>query len=51
LFGLGIPKASVIQDEDALKADGFLLMAHGPTEEVARAKAILQHGTGSSRSA
>lgn len=42
LFGLGIPKDSVIQYEDALKADAFLLVAHGPVEEMARAKAILQ---------
>ncbi|MGT2467626.1 hypothetical protein ACVOMV_26305 (plasmid) [Mesorhizobium atlanticum] len=42
LFGLGIPKDSVIQYEDALKADAFLLVAHGPVEEMARAKTILE---------
>ena len=42
MFGLGIPKDSVIQCEQALKADGFLLVAHGPVEEMARAKAILE---------
>jgi hypothetical protein len=31
----------VIQYETAVKADSFLVMAHGPTAEVARAKAIL----------
>jgi hypothetical protein len=41
MFGLGIPKDSVIQYEEALKADGFLLVAHGPIEEMARAKTIL----------
>jgi hypothetical protein len=41
MSSLGIPKNSVIQYEEALKADGFLLVAHGPVEEMARAKAIL----------
>jgi hypothetical protein len=41
LYGLGIPKDTVIQYENALKADDFLVMAHGNAEEVARGKAIL----------
>ena len=41
LYGIGIPKDSVIQYESAMKADGFLVMAHGSDEEVARAKKIL----------
>src|SRR3984885_7023211 len=41
LYGIGIPKDSVIQYEAALKADGFLVMAHGSAEEVSRAKTIL----------
>lgn len=41
LFSIGVPKDSVIQYETALKADSFLLMAHGPAEEVAHAKTIL----------
>jgi len=41
LYGIGIPKDSVIQYETAVKADSFLVMAHGPTDEVARAKATL----------
>jgi hypothetical protein len=41
LYGIGIPKDSVIQYETAIEADSFLVMAHGPAEEVARAKAIL----------
>ncbi len=41
LYGLGVPKDSVIQYETALKADSFLVMAQGTAEEVARAKAIL----------
>lgn len=41
LYGIGVPKDSVIQYEAAVKADGFLVMAHGAAEEIARAKAIL----------
>ncbi len=42
LFSLGIPKDSVIEYEQALKADGFVIVAHGPVEELARAKTILE---------
>jgi hypothetical protein len=41
MSSLGIPKDSVIQYEEALKADAFLLVAHGPVEEMARARTIL----------
>jgi hypothetical protein len=41
LYSIGIPKDSVIQYESAVKTDGFLVMAHGAGEEIARAKAIL----------
>jgi hypothetical protein len=41
LYSLGVPKDSVIKYEAAVKADGFLVMAHGTAAEVARAKAIL----------
>lgn len=41
LFNIGIPKDSVVQYDAAVKAEGFLVMAHGSAEEVARAKAIL----------
>jgi hypothetical protein len=41
LYSIGIPKDSVIQYETALKTDKFLVMAHGPAAEIARAKAIL----------
>ena len=41
LYSIGIPKDSVIQYETALKADSFLVMAHGTAVEMARAKAIL----------
>jgi hypothetical protein len=48
LFSIGVPKDSVIQYETALKADGFLLMAHGSAAEIDRAKTILA-AMGSSR--
>jgi hypothetical protein len=41
LFSIGIPKDSVIQYEADVKAEKFLVMAHGPAEEIARAKATL----------
>lgn len=41
LYGSGIPKDNVIACETAIKADAFLVAAHGPAEEMARAKAIL----------
>ena len=41
LFSIGIPKDSVIQYEEAVKTDGFLVVAHGSADEMARAKAIL----------
>jgi hypothetical protein len=48
LYSSGIPKDSVLAYETAVTADGFLVTAHGPAEEVARAKAILV-GLGASR--
>jgi len=41
LVSFGIPKDSVLRYETALKADKFLLIAHGTPEEVDRAKAII----------
>jgi len=41
LYSLGVPKDSVIRYEAAVKADGFLVMAHGPAAEIARAKEVL----------
>jgi hypothetical protein len=38
---IGVPKDSILRYETAIKADGFLVMAHGSSEEMARAKAIL----------
>jgi hypothetical protein len=41
LYSIGVPNDSVIQYETALKTDSFLVMAHGPAAEIARAKTIL----------
>jgi hypothetical protein len=41
LYSIGIPKNSILRYEQALKADKFLLIAHGTEEEVDRAKEIL----------
>lgn len=45
LSSLGIPKDSIIQYEESLKSDGFLIVAHGPADEMARAKTILKNMT------
>ena len=41
LASIGVPKDSVLQYETTVKADGFLVMAHGTAAEIARAKTIL----------
>ncbi|WKX76831.1 hypothetical protein [Zobellia laminariae] len=41
LFGIGIPKDSVLQYETALKADKFLVIANGTPEELEKAKKIM----------
>lgn len=41
LYSIGVPKDSVIQYEAAVKADSFLVMAHGSAADMARAKEIL----------
>jgi hypothetical protein len=41
LASIGVPQDSVVRYETALKADGFLVTAHGSSQDVARAKAIL----------
>jgi hypothetical protein len=42
LYSLGIPKDSVLKYDTALKANKFLLVAHGTANEVTRAKDIIQ---------
>ena len=41
LAGIGIPRDSILKYESALKADQFLLVAHGTPEQVQHAKSIL----------
>ena len=41
IYSIGVPKDSVIEYEEAVKADGFLVMVHGANDEVVRAKSIL----------
>ena len=41
LYSIGIPKDSVIQYEADLKADSFLVTAHGTATEIERAKSVL----------
>jgi len=41
LYSIGIPKNSVLKYETAVKADKFLLVAHGTAAEAANAKNIL----------
>jgi uncharacterized membrane protein len=43
LFSLGIPKDSVVKYETSIKAGKFLLIAHGTTDEVQRARNVLQN--------
>ena len=42
LFSIGIPKNSVLDYEEAVKASKFLVIAHGTTAEVGKAKSILE---------
>jgi uncharacterized membrane protein len=41
LASIGIPKNSILQYETSLKAGKFMLVVHGTTDEVTRAKEIL----------
>ena len=41
LYSIGIPKDSIVEYETAIKSDKFLILAHGTSEEVERAKGIM----------
>lgn len=43
LMSLGLPRESTIRYETQLKADNYLVIAHGTQEEVERARGILRH--------
>ena len=47
MLNMGIPKDSVIEYEAAVRADGFLVMAHGEADDIARAKTILTEASAS----
>lgn len=42
LYGLGIPKDSVLHYEEAIKEDRFMVIVHGTANEVEQARGILQ---------
>src|SRR5208337_1270154 len=42
LYGMGIPKDSIIRYELALKTDKFLLLVHGTAAEVEKAKQVIE---------
>ena len=42
LYGIGIPKDSILKYETALRSDQFVLIAHGTAAEVAKARDIIQ---------
>ena len=42
LYSIGIPKDSVLKYEVALKADKFLLVAHGTAAEVEKAREMIE---------
>jgi len=42
LFSIGIPKDSILKYETAIKADQFLVVAHGTAEEAEQARKILE---------
>jgi len=44
LYSAGIPRESVVQYEQAVRADGFLVIVHGAVEELTRARAIMALG-------
>jgi len=44
LYSLGIPKDTVLQYETAVKLDKFLVIAHGTTDELAKAKRVMHAG-------
>jgi hypothetical protein len=41
LYSAGIPRNSIVQYEQAVRADGFLVIVHGEVAELTRARAIL----------
>lgn len=48
LAGIGVPKDSIIRYETALKADSFIVMAHGSPAEIDKARLTLEAAKASS---
>jgi hypothetical protein len=44
LYGIGIPKDAALRYEKAIKEDRFLVIVHGSTSDVDRAREILENG-------
>ena len=44
LYGIGIPKDSVLSYETQIKAGKFVVIAHGTRDAVEKSKTILQGG-------
>jgi hypothetical protein len=42
LYSIGVPKDSIVRYETALKADKFLVVAHGDAAELENARAIME---------
>jgi hypothetical protein len=42
LYSIGVPKHSIVQYETALRADKFVVIAHGDAAEIERARNIMQ---------
>jgi hypothetical protein len=42
LYGIGIPKDSIVQYELAIKTDKFLLMVHGAATDVKKAREVIE---------
>ena len=42
LYGIGIPKNSILKYEESLRANKFLVIAHGTNNEVEQVRAILK---------
>ena len=42
LLSIGIPKDSIIEYEQTVKTAGFLVVAHGSADEMARSRAVLE---------
>jgi hypothetical protein len=45
LYSIGIPKDSILKYETSLKANKFLVVSHGSTEEINKAHDILKVST------